>query len=369
MLELTVKFWETLISLTSAKIIIIHTNQQLPDLFTVVRDHQEDKRCELIITKTTYIQIFKECHKYFDKCKYFEKDPLELYIGTIGILLTTHENKTMFNIHQNLLLQFASQYNQDKFRKVMNNELKFIESLLTSNNPKLNKSSLLWLLYKKLFLLQIKRYPDMHIEYKSTIFDSAQQHFASYYCWNTLRWFYQVNKSDRIEIINQTLQFGIMHQSDISCWDSLSYFICSHNRYFNHCEYTLLHSQIGLKSSNEIINMDNSDIEDEIEKVINTIVTKITNLQICEWPPFKCLSDIMLERKYLFMNIQNLWAYEGHNNEPCSQHIFDRHGNITIPREYKNDLRQERKYIHYSLKQKCINETNKKIGKLCWGKK
>lgn len=73
---------------------------------------------------------------------------------TVGFLLTTPENKTVYNVHEDLLKRYFQDNSVLVIPDLLVKEVRLIQRLCSSNN-RINKSSSLWILYRKLFVLSL----------------------------------------------------------------------------------------------------------------------------------------------------------------------------------------------------------------------
>lgn len=278
---------------------------------------EEDQSIEIVCFTATFLSVFKESHEYFNlfksrNCKYDQlplyrdlttnqrnlpiyqaATNLDTYYSTIGFLLTTPENKTALNTHVDSLIGLIKTEccDNENSSDLLQKEMTLTGRLLTSSNNRLNKSSSLWCLYRKLYILS-KSY-NMKIEDCVSIFmNSASRHFSSYYCWATARWFFDVIPQTEKEIlVNATKRFCFHNFKDSSSWNALSYMICQQRTksMFNIHDFERLQKNLGLtgdlleKASWQHLNADS--FFSEIMKFIDTVT-------IVEWPPFLCLLTI-----------------------------------------------------------------------------
>lgn len=156
----------------------------------------------------------------------------KVYILTIGMLLTTNENHTAINIHDDIVwrLLYCEQIanantvlSKDTF---LRNELFFLRTLLNSDVNKLNKSSSYWHLLKKLFIFVHGTNSWSGIErnfFIDTVLVSAKMHRSNYYAWNFLRFMTNVykaqgDKSNFDRCMLEVINFCKMNRDDSSAW-------------------------------------------------------------------------------------------------------------------------------------------------------
>lgn len=154
---------------------------------------------------------------------------------TIGILAITNENHTVINIHEKIIKKILENQSECVFtnllfdpRTFLGKEVAMIELLLNSNNNKLNKSSSLWHLYKKLFIFSQDQSNEYLQRFVDTALVSAKLHSTNYYAWNFLRW---VSNFSRLcegkkeldsYLSRQVLQFSERNMNDAAAWGCLS---------------------------------------------------------------------------------------------------------------------------------------------------
>jgi hypothetical protein len=219
----------------------------------------ENDVLEIMIFKRTIGQMVQECHpileSYLASSQKFpyvlhdeEVDELDdpktlvlLYYMTVGMMVTTHENHTVIRIHDEIVMKILenpaavfSDLLLDPTRFIYG-ELNYLQSILNSNNSKLNKSSSLWTLFKKLFIYcndhRIIMEGMADTFFADTALRAAELHFSNYYAWNCLRFFCDVCKlqknSERYKVmIDKIEQFAYTHHTDSSAWSCLTDCIC-----------------------------------------------------------------------------------------------------------------------------------------------
>ncbi|CDO94509.1 unnamed protein product [Kluyveromyces dobzhanskii CBS 2104] len=190
----------------NSQIGLIESAFEVKEEFIVVQDAQ---RTEIVCFKSTMIKIFVECHSLFYQLDTVNLD--ERLYTLQGLLLVTTENRTVLNMYLKTLEIMIP----DK----LSNEIRFIERLLSCNYAKLNKSSSLWNLYKKLYS---KWGNNITFQAWETVTTSCNQHFANYYCCNFIRWFHdQLNKEQQRCFVDDFFLFSKKHVSDPSIWSAL----------------------------------------------------------------------------------------------------------------------------------------------------
>lgn len=178
--------------------------------FVIVND---DNKVEIICFKRTVIKIFLECHDYCNSLELLRPD--DQYLFTMGLLLSTTENRSALNLHKKLVSNLDA--------SCLDRELRFLERLLSSNYPKLNKSSSLWEFYKQMYA-KFKNALGFNVWQTFTL--SCEQHFANYYCCNFIRWYStQLSDSERGLLVRNLFSFAKQHVSDPSIWGALGFMI------------------------------------------------------------------------------------------------------------------------------------------------
>ncbi|VEU21070.1 DEKNAAC101977 [Brettanomyces naardenensis] len=143
-------------------------------------------RLDLLIKKSTLIQSFAECYEYLYQESHAGRRK-ETSLATLGILLVTPEDHTALILNEELLL--TSPVSKMKIITQFN----VICSYLTSSLARTNKSSSLWLYFKKL-LITMLNFDDESYTLSSIskialriIIMSMEVHPRNYYACNTLR--------------------------------------------------------------------------------------------------------------------------------------------------------------------------------------
>lgn len=226
--------------------------------------HEEDLSLEVGITKTRYKKIFIEVHELwveylqlkqldhgvFLKDKQFAL--LDLYDMTLGFLITTNENHSIFLLHELVLWQLYTK--SEEPQAFLSQEFEVITSYITSRLQRVNKSSSLWHLIKQVSLVHIfdqlmqgdlERIGLYRILIRRTL-KSCQLHTANYYASGFLNWCIRVNFllqilpsiSDEIKQAINGLQDELRSMltsitrssvADMSMWLSLN--VCCWERY------------------------------------------------------------------------------------------------------------------------------------------
>lgn len=220
-----------------------------------------------------------------------EISPKETYIFTLGFFLTTPENRSALNLHEEAFYGLLRSADPHESLKLLQNEILIVERLLMSTYNRLNKSSSLWCNYRKLLILSRKLGLGL-LKFESTFILSASRHFSNYYCWNTMRWFFDVAPlADKRNLLEATQSFCFRNLKDSSSWSALAYMVCQKKlmNCFNFEDYKRLirhlrleHDQIEFEAWLQL----------DVASVLTKIIKKIDTAYVSEWPPFQCLFTI-----------------------------------------------------------------------------
>ncbi|CDF89985.1 ZYBA0S05-06238g1_1 [Zygosaccharomyces bailii CLIB 213] len=257
-----------------------------PDIDTGFFLSDDGNSVEIVCFKSTYLLIFKEAHNYFNQFQRLSACPKnwETYYSSLGFLLTTPENKTNFNVHFDTLLNL---FKENEVRGLLVKELKIVQRLLTSSNNRLNKSSSLWQLYRKLYTLSFGWDIGDNHDYLSTFSDSGIRHFSNYYSWNTAKWYFDiVSTSEKLAIVEQTKKYCFRNFKDTSSWNALTYMVCQSKNKFNYNikEYYRLQKMLNLSSKYR----DENWLQCNVEEIFKEIIKLIDSFSVEEWSPFLC---------------------------------------------------------------------------------
>ncbi|CEP60885.1 Ecm9p LALA0_S02e01882g [Lachancea lanzarotensis] len=268
--------------------------------FTNINDGNSS---EIYCSKSTYLKIFAEARRLIrqDTSNALINDE-DKYLGTLGLLLITPEDRTALKLHEDLLLkrlqtQPGGQWTgSDGSTRLFCYELSAISLLLTSSVNRVNKSSSLWLLFRKVYALKREFYPDPDIDFSSLFTSSAERHISNYYCWNTFRWVYDLETpAAQTELLKVVWGFSIRHPKDSSAWWALGHvllslpelasnFIQNYNAVNMRFEFT---KHIHHKQNSD--NLTNEALSAKAIHYISKIMTYIETGEVREWPPFGCI--------------------------------------------------------------------------------
>ncbi|CDR39651.1 CYFA0S03e05754g1_1 [Cyberlindnera fabianii] len=212
----------------------------MPDQSTPFVYNNDDETLEIVMFKSTFKEIFNECHPKLDKFLQEgqvvrdEQHLAELYLVTIGMMLTTNENHSVISIHDDIVMKMLSCSPHKNFctdiilepSSFLLRELFLLQTLLNSNIAKINKSSSLWCLLRKLFIYvdstrSFNKIPSKFFLY--TPLASAKMHPSNYYAWNFLTFTINVSKLKAtcnffIECTKDVEKFCKQNLTDSSAW-------------------------------------------------------------------------------------------------------------------------------------------------------
>jgi len=206
---------------------------------------------EIGLTKQVYLKLFKQVHQ-----QWHQFDPLQwennksawwdYYYMTLGYLITTNENHTIITLHELLLHKLCHEHGN----WVLDNEIELISVFVSSRLKRVNKSSSLWLLMRKLSILAIlhRSNEDIQQKFLDRVFMSCQFHFANYYANTFLKWYTGISVVlGQEDYIGERLKTAC-HQNlkDCSLWSTLAVWIYP-DPYLQHYidQYNQLAGQLG----------------------------------------------------------------------------------------------------------------------------
>ncbi|KAI5953180.1 hypothetical protein KGF54_002551 [Candida jiufengensis] len=197
---------------------------------------------------------------------------------TLGFLITTNEHSTIISLHEQLIKKLGC-YQQD---------LEIISSFLNCKVKRINKSSSLWYLLKKLTLSQVYEKKDHILLKKLSLraLKSCQIHFANYYANNYLRWIITMNQLLGISndfLMKELRKLCHLILSDSSLWSTFCFLIGGSNE--KHFEFVIFElSQV----TNSNFQFDNTNKVDYQNIIIDEFKWLI-NVQCHYLSPFKLL--------------------------------------------------------------------------------
>lgn len=215
----------------SRKVLVV---SDLPEHNTPFISSAESSILEIVVFKSSSVKVFQECHAIFDAFLHngqkitSEQHMATVLFATIGLMLTTNENHTAISVHNEILWTAVF---CDKFKAldpwlekvhVLQNELMVLQAVLTSNVNRLNKSSSLWQLLKRLYIHTLDQDVDIPREFFiDTVLSAAKVHRSNYYAWNFLRFVIELEKIRSgciLGLMELVLKWAKMNREDASAW-------------------------------------------------------------------------------------------------------------------------------------------------------
>lgn len=259
-------------NITSKIIQLIPATESASDPFTTFRT--DENTLDIGLTKKTYLSIFKEAHIFWHNNlvpyapnfeEYWHNDREKLintYYMTLGYLLTTNENHTIIKLHE--LTFWKIWKTSPNSRQFLLSEFEILTVLISSRLKRINKSSSLWLMVKKISIALIF-HEIMNAEVPGTIelyqvlvnriLKSCEIHFANYYASGFLKWCIRFNfilykNTDSTPIrrymaeMNAMILNGLVllcHQklTDVSLWTTLEVYLRESSRKLSSSEHTI----------------------------------------------------------------------------------------------------------------------------------
>ncbi|CAI4045059.1 Ecm9p SKDI_11G2160 [Saccharomyces kudriavzevii IFO 1802] len=313
---------------------------------------------ELVTFKSTFLSLFQESHTYFNgtlsdqKLNYvFDEN---IYFMTIGLLLTTPENKTIHNIHEQLLRKYFQDNSILSIPNLFVKEVRLVQRLLCSSSNRINKSSSLWILYRKLYVLSLGAKTPVFPDFCFLFNSSASQHFSNYYCWNTARWFYDNSTFDKKkELFDLTKRFCFQHIKDCSSWSTLAYMVCQQKlkNVYNIHDFQRLTSSFDLQ-----IKPNKADLDFQIpgaDVFPRELVEWIDNTYVADWPPYLCFLQITELNLYPGISIDSVlstWKTQVQIFEEKCGCIKLKNNAPVVPEQFTSDLLISVNFVHFGYK-------------------
>lgn len=213
-MELAVRLYDAIhTSQCRLKVISIIPGEQQ---FSIVTDDDQDT-LEIGVLMDTYLALFKQCHNL----QHAELSLWDEYILTVGYLFTTNENHTMILRHWDVVQRLVA----ERGHQFLDTELDVVSTLIASRLSRINKSSSLWLLVRKLVVQQ--GLPVL-ATLSARVMASLRHHFANYYAANFVRWYVAV-LLDQGQSISAILEAVVAechgNLRDVSLWSLLGFML------------------------------------------------------------------------------------------------------------------------------------------------
>lgn len=235
---------------------------------------------EIIVTKKLLGAAFIEAHHYLanyykngtELLRLDRSDLIRLYRSSVISLIVTAQDISALNIHWEALQMLGLEY--------LDTELVIIETMLTSRLARLNKSSLIWLLYQKTLCLRYRFLQDAYGRVVSCVFISADRHPRNYYAWNFLRGYVHVlqssGASDGLASLYTRLNdYCHTNLADLSLWEVLLEIIVPLDLYR---EYSISQWQRHAQQSFGAYSLDIGEVSERVKSQWDFIIgTPIVN--------------------------------------------------------------------------------------------
>ncbi|GMG39225.1 unnamed protein product [Ambrosiozyma monospora] len=219
-LQLTSQLHELLSRNTTKRLQLIPNSQieddpTLTDLFkaTTFPNFQDSNTntLDILISKKQLVKILVECHKVIEDYissandlqpssrSSINTDPSTLYRATLGILLITPEDHRAVELNESMLSTILSNDLISERQHTLDCHFEILSGYLTSTIAKTNKSSSLWLYFKKIVVKLLNNLSSAHEQSFNTakdelfvncieiILHSIKSHPRNYYAGSTLR--------------------------------------------------------------------------------------------------------------------------------------------------------------------------------------
>lgn len=213
-MELALRLYDAIHTLQCPlKVISIIPGEQQ---FSVVTD-DDQRTLEIGVLMDTYLALFKQCHDL----QHAELELWDEYILTVGYLFTTNENHTMILRHWEAVQRLVA----ERGPQFLDTELDVVSTLIASRLSRINKSSSLWLLIRK--LVAQKGLP-LTESLMARVMASLRHHFANYYAANFVRWYVAVlldQGQDITSILEAVVAECRANLRDVSLWSLLGFIL------------------------------------------------------------------------------------------------------------------------------------------------
>lgn len=287
----------------------------------------------------------------------------DMYYATVGLLLTTTENYTILKLHEEFLLNVINQHEDFYGSPVeipdvfFQNEVRLVQHLLSSTNNRLNKSSSLWVLYRKLYVLSREIFPSVDIMYLNVCMESAWRHPSNYYCWNTIRWISDLTTEDeRLQILSRTKKFCFQNVRDNSSWYTYMYIVCAEKDSFDFGIHNARRLSNNLGLTGAFAATEGLEEIFDVESEMNEVREFIDSVQAVEWAPFLCLLGLTKKvSKGCTPSFLKKWRLEVSQFESQRTSIELKRGYPIVPKAYEEDALLTSSYRSLGYKRRFIS--------------
>ncbi|SCV01364.1 LAME_0G15742g1_1 [Lachancea meyersii CBS 8951] len=325
-----------------AKLSVV-SNGVLPEGSPAFVEIEENDGPEIFCSKITYLQVFHEARVFLqERNGNTSLSDADTYFATLGLLLTTPEDRTNLNLHEAIILQRLKEESehQGKLTKeghiFLAREIMAVMLLLTSSLNRVNKSPSLWLLYRKLFTILKELFPAFEVDYQRLFLTSAERHFSNFYCWNTFRWVYDLESpSTQAQLLTAVWDFSSQHPKDSSAWWALGHSVLNLSALseYSSKDYNSLRSRFGFEQSPHHASEVNS--VGELTQYSSEIIKFIEIGEVSDWPPFGCLARLL---RYVTEKDQAQFLQKWYNEiQAFEKKYFEINKNSVSLAIYKND--------------------------------
>lgn len=265
------------------------------------------------------------------------------------MFLTTPENSTCMRIHQHILEE------QTKLRALIPNflvrELFAVQRLLCSSHNRLNKSSSLWILFRKLHILAKTHTPDMDFSPFLNVFaKSGSKHFSNYHSWDTAKYFHDILEAEQaLFIYDQTKKFCWYNLKDSAAWNALGYMTI---QYLDGKRETYNIARFRISSTKNFTEYDKIvlKIDSRHKDLVEQLLQLIDTLTITESPPFNCLFRLTQNKFGLWSHTFHRWRVQIADFESKYGILEYIRNHPIVPEKYSKDFLLTSLFLHYGLK-------------------
>ncbi|SCU94811.1 LADA_0G11474g1_1 [Lachancea dasiensis] len=314
---------------------------------------------EIICSKSTYLNLFCEGRQFLNS----ESSKNGNYLATFCILSVTPEDRKVLLQHENLVLRrlrgnSCNQWKADKVSQAFFQiELQAITLLLTCSVNRVNKSSSLWLYFRKLYVLAHELFPSIIVNHSGLFLQSASRHASNYYCWNTFRWIYDLQIQKTKDALLDTLwKFCFSHSMDSSSWWALGHALLGSTdlSQLSIEDYSALRAKLNLPKHDKSYAKLRLASETTGWTCMQKIVTFIDSAEVRHWPAFGCLARLLPSLDLLSRNqLLEGWSsaiqkFEGENfkidERSITKAIYGSENDLLLQRSLET-LQLKKKYL------------------------
>lgn len=227
-------------------------------------------------------------------------------------------------------------------------EIVFIQRLLSCTNNKLNKSSSLWVLYKKIY---DRFHSKVTIDVCTTVINSATNHFSNYYAWNSARWFY-INGETELhnDLLDETKTFCLKNFKDSAAWSAFLFMLLPNIA----AEHEVIQPKYSSPNKFSLINNQHQVDSEMVDSVATDVADLLDSLMIVEWSPF-CfiLSIVQLHHSKASQAIMLKWNKQITDFELNYKEITFVHKQPYVDQDESNFTIRQR-ILHFGYKKRVL---------------